>query len=91
MSTSAVLADAAGQSAKQRRKSPWTSPEQLSQAQTAAMGPFFALFADVDAVFTENDAMAAEKRQMSMGRLYRAWKACRAELDPEFDPKRYRA
>ena len=55
------------------------------------MEPFFVLFAEVDDVFTENDAMAPEKRQMSMGRLYRAWKKARAELDPDFESKRYRA
>ena len=50
--------------------------------------PFIELFADVDDVFSEDDALAPEKRQMGMGRLYRAWKKARAKLDPDFDAKR---
>jgi hypothetical protein len=55
------------------------------------MRPFVELFADVDAVFTEDNAMAAENRQMGMGRIYRAWKKARKELDPDFDPNRRQA
>jgi hypothetical protein len=52
--------------------------------------PFYELFAEVDAVFDEEDAMSPEKRQMSMGRMYRAWKKARAELDPDYEPRRDR-
>lgn len=52
------------------------------------MGPLLELFADVDDVFSEDDAMTPEKRQMGMGRLYRAWKHVRAEMDPLYDPEK---
>lgn len=55
------------------------------------MRPYFELFAEVDDVFTEDDALSPEKRQMGMGRLYRAWKKARKELDPDFNPKRRQA
>lgn len=45
-----------------------------------------ALFAMTDAVFTEDDALAPGKRQMTVGRLYEEWKCCRAILDPQFNP-----
>jgi hypothetical protein len=45
-----------------------------------ATNPLLALFAAVDDVFTEDDAMSPEKRQMSLGRIYRQWKKTRAEL-----------
>lgn len=53
------------------------------------------MFAMCDDVFTEDDALSPEKRQMSLGRIYEEWKRCREKLDPEFDrrsderPKRW--
>jgi len=43
------------------------------------------LFADVDDVFSEDDALSPEKRQMGMGRIYRSWKRVRAQLDEDYD------
>lgn len=51
-------------------------------------GPLLELFADVDDVFSEDDAMDPQKRQMGMGRLYRAWKKARAATDPLYDPEK---
>jgi hypothetical protein len=45
-----------------------------------------ALFAQIDGVFTEDDALSPSKRKMSLGRCYEEWKRCRKVLDPEFDP-----
>lgn len=61
------------------------SKELLTARQLAVMLPFIELFADVDAVFTEDDALSPEKRQMSLGRIYRSWKNARAWLDPDFE------
>lgn len=47
------------------------------------------MFAMVDDVFTEHDALSAAKRRMSLGRIYEEWKRCRVVLDVEFDPKRH--
>lgn len=52
----------------------------------AAVQPLLELFATVDAVFMEDDALSPEKRQMGLGRIYEAWKQCRATLDPEYNP-----
>ena len=54
------------------------------------MMPLLELFAVTDDVFTEVDAFSAEKRQASLGRIYRQWKRTRKSLDPDFDPKMYR-
>lgn len=59
--------------------------EQLMKAQLALLS----MFAMCDDVFTEDDAMAKEKRRMTMGRIYEEWKRCRAILDPTFDPKKH--
>ena len=47
------------------------------------------LFAAIDDVFTTEGAFSPEHIHKSLGRAYRAWKDCRAVLDPDFDPKRY--
>jgi len=52
------------------------------------MMPFIELAAVVDDVFTEDDALSPEKRQTGMGRMYRAWKQWRTEVDPDFNPQR---
>lgn len=53
--------------------------------------PFFELAAEIDDVFTEDDAMSPEKRQMGMGRAYRAWKKWRKRVDPDFEPGKRQA
>ena len=45
------------------------------------------MWAVLDAVFTEDDALSKEKRQTTVGRCYEQWKRTRAQLDPDFDPK----
>lgn len=51
----------------------------------AAVVPLLELFAMVDDVFTEDDALDPSKRQMSLGRIYEQWKRTRAALDPGWD------
>lgn len=41
------------------------------------------VFSVVDDVFTESDALSPEKRQVGLSRIYRAYKAAKAQLDPE--------
>lgn len=48
------------------------------------------LFATVDDVFSEEGAFSPEKKNTSLGRIYREWKRVRSRIDPEFDPKKYR-
>lgn len=62
------------------------TPASRARALVNATEPLLELFALVDAVFTEDDAMSPEKRQTGMGRIYEQWKRCRAELDPTWDP-----
>lgn len=48
------------------------------------------MFATIDTMFSEyEDSLSREKRQMSLGRCYEAWKRCRSILDPEFNAKRH--
>lgn len=51
----------------------------------AAVVPLLEMFAMCDDVFTEDDALSPEKRQISLGRLYEQWKRTRTALDPEFE------
>lgn len=65
-----------------------TDPEQtqrLKEVQEALLS----LFAMIDAVFTEDDALSKAKRRMSLGRCYEEWKRCRKVLDRKFDPERH--
>jgi hypothetical protein len=54
----------------------------------AATSPLLEFFAVATDVFTEDDALAPDARQKSLGRLYRAWKDAMQVLDPSFDRKR---
>ena len=62
----------------------------FSPSQLLVLEPFFALAAEVDDVFDEEDAMSPEKRQMGMGRLYRSWKKWRVAVDPDYQLARDR-
>lgn len=55
-----------------------------------AVGPLLEMFAAVDDVFGEDDAFSPGKIYNGMGRIYRAWKASRLQMDPDFDPRRWR-
>lgn len=46
-----------------------------------------ALFSVADDVFTEDDAF--QKKAISLGRIYRAWKDARTVLDPLFNSNDY--
>lgn len=55
--------------------------------------PLLAFFAEVDAVFSDDDFEAMRTdidRKRSLGRIYREWRKCRIELDPDFDSERRR-
>ena len=62
------------------------SDEARVRALLVAAPALLELFAVVDAVFTEDDALSPEKRKMSIGRIYEQWKRSRKMIDPEFDP-----
>jgi hypothetical protein len=63
------------------------TPEQRANALIAVCGPLLELFAVVNDVFTEDDALMATKRKMSLGRIYEQWKRTRDAMDPDFrDP-----
>lgn len=53
-----------------------------------ATRPLLELFAMVNDVFEEDDALSQAKRQMSLGRIYESWKKCRKELDRSFSSER---
>jgi hypothetical protein len=63
-----------------KRSRPAASSTDRFEALIAATAPLLELFAMCDAVFTEDDALAADKRAVSLGRIYRAWKRARADL-----------
>lgn len=54
----------------------------------AATGPLLEFFSVATDVFTEDNALAPDARQKSLGRLYRAWKDAMEVLDPSFDRTR---
>lgn len=51
--------------------------------------PLLELFSVVDDVFDEHDAFAPDKIRAGLGRIYRQWKKSRAQLDPEFQERRF--
>lgn len=48
----------------------------------------WSLFAVVDDVMSEDDAMHPSKRQMGMGRIQREWKHAKAALGGSYDDNR---
>lgn len=65
-------------------------PSELDPAIVLARAtqPLLDMFATVDDVFSEDDALSADKRQVSLGRIYRKWKEVRSQLDPDYDRHR---
>lgn len=63
------------------------TPEDREKELLALVAPLLEFFAEIDDIFTEDDALSPAKRQMGMGRAYRAWKRVRVVMDPEWDPK----
>lgn len=53
-----------------------------------ATRPLLELFAVVNDVFEEDEALSLSKRMISLGRIYEAWKKCRKELDRPFNIER---
>lgn len=66
------------------------TPEQRFWDLLGIVRPMLEFFAEIDDVFSEDDALLAEKRQMGLGRCYRSWKKCRAAMDPDYEPERDR-
>lgn len=60
------------------------SEQQRARGLIEAVTPLLELFSTVDVVFSEDDSMQPSKRQISLGRLYEAWKQARAQLDPDW-------
>ena len=71
-----------------KRRHSVTPPIDPAMALAIATKPLLEFFAAADDVFTEDDALTESKRQMSLGRLYRAWKAARVQLDPTYNTSR---
>lgn len=65
------------------------SDEQAIAQENETNLALYELLSVCDDVFTTEGAFEAEHINKSLGRCYRAWKKCRGELDPSFDPKRY--
>lgn len=72
---------------KQQKSWSSLSNRKKANAMIGAVEPLLEMFAICDDVFSEDDALSAEKRQMSLARIYRTWKDVRGQLDPEFDSK----
>lgn len=83
--TSARTARRSGSSTRSGKYNSLTA-EQRANVVLGTVDPLLEMFAMLDDVFTEDDALSAEKRQMSLGRVYEAWKRTRAALDPDWDP-----
>jgi len=49
--------------------------------------PLLGLFALVDDVYTEDDALSQANVYKTAGRIYRGWKDCRQALDPTFNAR----
>lgn len=80
-----------GSTTTRKRKS-WTglSSQKRAEILIAAVEPLLELFATVNDVFTEDEALSPEYRQVSLGRVYEAWKDCRTQIDPEFVAEEHR-
>lgn len=84
-SSAARTAESRGLTTRTKRRS-WRTLSYAKRAEVlvAAVDPLLGLFATVDDVFTEADALSPEYRQVSLGRIYEAWKDCRTQIDPDF-------
>ena len=66
------------------------SSEQKVDALISASAALLEVFAAVDDVFGEDDAFAPGRIHNGLGRIYRAWKSARSQIDSDFDPHRWR-
>jgi hypothetical protein len=66
------------------------SLEQQARCLVGSVEPLLALFAELDAVFTEDGALTPPFRKITAGRCYEAWQRCRKAFDPEFVAADYR-
>lgn len=83
----------AGSRSSKTRKSKSSTTRSLEQQAlllVAATEPLLAFFAELDDVFTEDEALSPEFRKISLGRCYEAWQRCRKAFDPDFVAADYR-
>lgn len=83
---------AGSRSSKTRGRTSWEtmSLEQQARSLVGVVEPLLAFFAELDDVFTEDEALSPEFRKISLGRCYEAWQRCREALDPDFVAADYR-
>lgn len=64
----------------------WRKQSLAKQARclVGSVRPLLELFSELDDVFTEDEALSPEFRQVSLGRCYEAWQRCRKAFDPDF-------
>lgn len=69
-----------------RREKPLS--QTVQDAERAALLILLELFEVVDYVFSEPDAFMEPRKKLRL--IYERWKLIRIQLDPDFDPHRYR-
>lgn len=89
-STSVKAASSGGRGQTKSSRRSRSSSADLTRELLEAVKPLCEMFATVDDVFTEEDALSPEMRQASLGRIYRTWKSVRKQLDPDFDSAQWR-